>query len=153
MKKLVTFFALIACAGSKSQTSFFLGTGYSTKNAPLSELAVKHNVKDYYAKVGYLNHLSNVRGLGAVMHGYLGFDMQLKEDVTISPGVGYYYHVVSNDFRSLNTSGVAVTTTLVKDRGRKPSRYLSFTLADNVFFVTVGFYESLRRKRSVCDPF
>ncbi len=119
--KLITLSLLMSvCLAGKSQLSFNLGAGGSTKKSPTIETFLQYNFTGLLINTGFVTHTSAKADKGALFFGRMGYGQYVSDRVSFEVQGGYQYSYISADNKALNTSGMIASGYIILDMAKTP---------------------------------
>lgn len=151
MNKLFLFLLfLIANMSTKSQVYIDCGLGYSVNRALAAELNIRKTyLKDYFLQIGYFNHISNKIDNGVVLNISSGIEFKFKNNIKALPSVGWFYHLKSQDYTSLNTKGVIVSQKFTKRIDNSSTGFINLTFGEGIGIVTLGMSSKIGSQKNI----
>lgn len=139
MKKILLSLFLLTAITSYSQFSLGLGSGVSSKQAMTFELHGKYDFKNQvFVRGGYITHISRMTEKGSIFNLRAGYNFRITDDWSFEPAGGIFYHLKSTDRKSINTSGLMVSTHFAKYLHEDSELYFGVNFVDRSVTAEAG---------------
>jgi hypothetical protein len=123
---------------SEAQVNLGIGAGYSSKSAGVAQLSLGYQAKFITTEAGYIAHLSNKVGKGAIFFSRAGLNLEFNDTWKLNPTFGYAYLLNSNDRKYLNTDGLIYGLGVEKEIPMNGSLYLQVNYFKPITIATFG---------------
>lgn len=139
MKTLLISILTLLTITLNAQLNTGIGIGWSSKQAAILDLHGGYqNTKNIFVRGGFLSHLSNHTDKGAVFYAIGGYNINLDDNWSLQPGLGYFYNLKTTDDKLQNTSGLIASVYLLRYFRKDGQFFLSTNLADKIFLTSFG---------------
>ena len=146
MKKLFVLLMVVTVTiTTNAQMNLGGGFGFSSKKSLVAEMTMGYDFKAVFVKVGYLAQMSNKTDKGAFFNAQLGHTVNLNEDWSIQPAIGYAYVLKTTDDKMLNKEAVIGSIYLVKNVIYQGQIYFGANYSDKTFLAVVGMRLNLEQ--------
>jgi hypothetical protein len=105
MKTILLAISLALLTSANAQVSFSIPVGYNSKKCTNMGAVVQYNIGHVFVAAGLDGLISKSVDAGALFYTRLGYSIDINEDLSIEPALGYGSHFKSEERKDLNKQG------------------------------------------------